>query len=185
MVDSGKDCLAYIEKNKIEVVLLDIMMPVISGYDVLRSLREKFCSNELPVIMVTAKENPEHIISTLNIGANDYLTKPVQFGVAIARINTQLRLVDLTKEMSDKKELEAINAMITTYNHEINNPLSIAFGCVQQLEQDHFSEEYSFKTLMKSLERIRDVVKKIQDFTTHKDINYDDYTKDVKMIKIK
>ena len=78
--------------DKIDLVLLDIMMPVMSGYEVCRKIREKFLPSELPIIMITAKDQVQDIIEGLSLGANDYLTKPFSKDELLARIRTQLDL---------------------------------------------------------------------------------------------
>jgi len=65
-------------------------MPEVSGFDALKMLRKDYSPSELPVIMVTARNQREDIVRALNLGANDYLTKPIDFPVALARIGTQL-----------------------------------------------------------------------------------------------
>jgi len=60
-------------------VLLDIMMPGISGLEVLKTLRERYSVADLPVIMATAKDESSDIVAALNLGANDYVTKPLDF----------------------------------------------------------------------------------------------------------
>lgn len=86
----GIEALALIEQQRFDLILLDIMMPDLGGNEVLRRVRAKNSADELPVIMVTAKTQSEDVVESLGLGANDYITKPVDFTVAIARINTQL-----------------------------------------------------------------------------------------------
>ena len=66
------------------------MMPVMSGLETLRQLRQMRSVSDLPVIMVTARDESEDIIEALDLGANDYVTKPIDFAVALARIRAQV-----------------------------------------------------------------------------------------------
>ena len=75
-----------------DLVLLDIMMPRMSGYEVCQKIRERFLPSELPVIMITAKDQLPDIVQGLSLGANDYLPKPFHKDELLARINTQLDL---------------------------------------------------------------------------------------------
>lgn len=75
-----------------DLVLLDIMMPRMSGYKVCQKIREKYLPSELPVIMITAKDQLPDIVQGLSLGANDYLPKPFHKDELLARINTQLDL---------------------------------------------------------------------------------------------
>src|SRR4029077_15161014 len=88
--DSAKQLLERIRQDGTDLVLLDIEMPDVSGLEALKMLRQAYSPIELPIIMVTAKNQSEDIVKALDLGANDYLTKPVDFPVALARIATQL-----------------------------------------------------------------------------------------------
>ena len=90
---NGEDALRALENGtKYDLVLLDVMMPRMTGYEVCLKIREKFMPSELPVIMVTAKNQVQDLVYGLNIGANDYLAKPFSKQEFLARIKTQLDL---------------------------------------------------------------------------------------------
>lgn len=86
----ARDALAQIERCEFDLVLLDSRMPGMSGVDLLRLLRATRSPHDLPVIMVTAEQESERIVEALSHGANDYITKPVDFSVALARVRAQL-----------------------------------------------------------------------------------------------
>jgi len=88
--DSGFAAIELIDKEPFDLVLLDVMMPGIDGIETLRRIRNQKSASVLPVIMVTAKTGTSHIVDALELGANDYVTKPVDFAVAFARVNTQI-----------------------------------------------------------------------------------------------
>ena len=88
--DSGLKALELIDSQEFDLVLLDVMMPGIDGVETLRRIRSQKSASMLPVIMVTAKAESENIVESLGLGANDYVTKPVDFAVALARANTQI-----------------------------------------------------------------------------------------------
>jgi len=87
----GKEALAAMRAGGIDLVLLDLVMPGMSGLEVLRPLRLIRSAAELPVIMVTASADSEDVVKALGLGANDYVTKPVDFPVVVARIRAALR----------------------------------------------------------------------------------------------
>jgi diguanylate cyclase (GGDEF)-like protein len=88
--ESGTAALDILAAHRVDLVLLDVMMPGMSGVDVLRRVRETRSISELPIIMVTAKDGTDDIVEALDLGANDYVTKPLDVAVALARIRTQL-----------------------------------------------------------------------------------------------
>ena len=88
----GMQALEAVSTTAVDLVLLDVMMPGITGLDVLRAVREKRSPIELPIIMVTAKDESSDIVQAFQMGANDYVTKPIDFPVVLARVQTQLRM---------------------------------------------------------------------------------------------
>lgn len=86
--ENGMKALEILKKEKVDLVLLDVMMPGIDGYRTLKNIRE---ANNIPVIMVSAKSGESDRILGLNMGADDYIVKPFQPMEAIARINANIR----------------------------------------------------------------------------------------------
>ena len=90
---NGVDAIKEIGSNKkYDLVLLDVMMPRMSGYEVCQKIRKKYLPSELPIIMVTAKNQVQDLVQGLSYGANDYLTKPFSKNEFLARIKTHLNL---------------------------------------------------------------------------------------------
>src|SRR5437763_187920 len=82
----GREALDLINTQKFDLVLLDIEMPGMNGIEVLRQIRRQFTQIELPVIMVTSRTDDTDVVQALDAGANDYVTKPIDFAVALARV---------------------------------------------------------------------------------------------------
>ncbi|ATW03373.1 response regulator [Sphingorhabdus sp. YGSMI21] len=89
-VDSGMAALQSIEESLPDIVLLDYMMPTMNGVEVLKQLRDRDATKSLPVIMVTARTEGEAVVEALSAGADDYVTKPIDFEVLCARMASQL-----------------------------------------------------------------------------------------------
>src|SRR5687768_10538410 len=79
VAEDGYQALEMIKSEKFDLVLLDIMMPGLSGYEMLPIIRETKSLAELPIIMTTAKDQSDDIVEGLRLGANDYVTKPIDF----------------------------------------------------------------------------------------------------------
>ena len=88
--ECGLTAIELIDRESFDLVLLDVMMPGMDGIETLKRIRSQNSASALPVIMVTAKSESTNIVDALELGANDYVTKPVDFAVALARVNTQI-----------------------------------------------------------------------------------------------
>src|SRR5690348_4793398 len=110
LAESARDLLPRVKEEGIDLVLLDIEMPDVSGLDALQSLRQAYSSIELPIIMVTAKDQSDDVVKALDLGANDYLTKPIDFPVALARIGTQLSHKNAQEALRESEERYALAA---------------------------------------------------------------------------
>ena len=88
--ENGLAALDMVAAQEFDAVLLDILMPEVDGLEVLRRIRATHSPSRLPVIMVTAKVESKDIVSALEMGANDYITKPIDFSIAFARVQSQL-----------------------------------------------------------------------------------------------
>jgi len=136
----GDEALAILEQDaSVDLVLLDVMMPRLSGYDVCRRLRERRSMQELPVLFLTAKNQTADLVQGFGLGANDYIAKPIERDELYARVHTQLQLLhlnrglerlvaDRTHELEENnrqldakiQELETLNHIVKTINREVD-----------------------------------------------------------------
>ena len=105
LAPGGREALEILAREPVDLVLLDLMMPEMSGLEVLARIREIHPASELPVIIVTANHDSSGVVTALRAGANDYITKPVDFAVAQARIETRLALGACSREKLRQMEL--------------------------------------------------------------------------------
>jgi len=111
--DDGPQCLDLVKGQRFDLILLDIMMPGMSGIDVLKVIRNRYSVAELPIIMATAKDQGTDVVEALTLGANDYVTKPLDFPVVLARVENQLSLKRAMEEIKRlANELEKRNRFI-------------------------------------------------------------------------
>ncbi|MEW6365613.1 MAG: response regulator [Acidobacteriota bacterium] len=103
VASDGQQAFEKVNADRFDAILLDIMMPGISGLDVLKALRKTYTPADLPVIMATARDQSEDIVEALKLGANDYVTKPLDFPVVVARLRTHLSL---------KKARDRVNRLV-------------------------------------------------------------------------
>ncbi len=128
LVNHGRAALEQIEKQTFDLVLLDIMMPGMNGFEVLQCIRSVYTPDKLPVILVSALAQDEDIVLGLSRGANDYLQKPLQPQLVLARIQSQVYL----KRLNDDRdrlisELERANQvrnyLLRVASHDLKTPL--------------------------------------------------------------
>lgn len=93
IANNGKSALEIAKKWQPDLILLDLMLPIMSGEEVCKALKENEITENIPIIMLTAKSSERDIIEGLDIGANDYVTKPFSNKILVARIKAQLRAV--------------------------------------------------------------------------------------------
>ena len=107
---SGHEALQCLARERVDLVLLDIAMPGMSGYDVLSALRAEPKTAGVPIIMVTAAQDSDSLVEALGLGANDYITKPINFPAAFARIEGQLsrRRAELALRESEERYALAV-----------------------------------------------------------------------------
>ncbi len=102
--EDGERALALVEAAPPDLILLDVMMPGLSGFDVLDRLRKSHEAGDLPVIMATARDASEDVVRALTLGANDYVTKPLDFPIVLARVRTHLELKRARQELRETAE---------------------------------------------------------------------------------
>jgi len=111
--ESGRQALAQLEAERPDLVLLDVVMPEMSGYEVCRKIRENPVTQILPVVMVTALDPSEERVKGLDAGADDFLTKPINRAELLARVQSLLRI----KELHDEVQTQA--AKLSEWNKNL------------------------------------------------------------------
>jgi sigma-B regulation protein RsbU (phosphoserine phosphatase) len=111
---SGENALEWIHQQDFNLILLDIMMPGMSGFEVCEQLQKDETKKDIPVIFLTSKTDEESIVKGFDLGAIDYVTKPFNKKELLARVSTQLKIKQSQREISYYlKELETKNKLIT------------------------------------------------------------------------
>ncbi len=144
--DNGKDALAAVQATPPDLVLLDIMMPQMDGYEVCRQLKANEQTSDIPIVFISALEQIEDKIKAFTVGGVDYVTKPFQAKEVLARVSTHLSLRGLQKqlqtardELADQlEELQARNeeldALSRTMAHDLKTPLTSIIGFADMLK---------------------------------------------------
>jgi two-component system sensor histidine kinase/response regulator len=126
---NGAEALEMLQTEAYDLVLLDMMMPVLNGIETLIEIRANADLAELPVIIISAISETEQVVNAIKLGANDYITKPLDVSMVMARVQTQVALKRLTDERREVLvALEAANQlksrMMQVASHDLRNPLN-------------------------------------------------------------
>ena len=153
---SGPEALELVRRGSVDMVLLDIMMPGMTGLDVLRTLRATRSPAALPVLMVTAKTDSEDVVEALSLGANDYITKPVDYPVALARIQTHLRTkqalrTEAVAAVEPRSPAQAVPGSVLGGRYRLDQPIGGgSFGTVFRARHLELDREVAVKILATS-----------------------------------
>ncbi|WP_155897895.1 ATP-binding protein [Allocoleopsis franciscana] len=170
---NGIDALAMIEQGfKPDIVLLDVMMPRMTGYEVCQKLREKFPAYELPVVMLTAKNQVTDLVEGFSVGANDYLSKPISKNELLARIKTHLILSNLAVAYGrfvPHQFLHLLNKesiIDVQLGDHIQKKMSILFSDIRSFTtlSESMKPEDTFKFINAYLSRMESVIVENQGF---------------------
>lgn len=118
-VSSGEEALVAATKLEPDVVVLDLMLPGLDGIEVCRRLKRETKTERIPVLMLTAKAEDTDIVTGLEIGADDYITKPFSPKVLIARIRAAVRRTRDTAEAKASETIRILGITIHTSRHEV------------------------------------------------------------------
>jgi two-component system cell cycle response regulator len=180
-----------IEKTKAEMpdlILLDVMMPGITGIEVCKTLVNDPETKNIPIILVTAKVGAEDTREGLEAGAFDYIKKPFNRVELLARVNSALKLSEAQKLLIDAEKQSVFAATVVTANHKIKQPLTLMNLSVAAIKRELGKGSISKEALTKRLNYIEIAIKEINDVLNNlnaiKNPMLSDYTKSIKMVDV-
>ncbi|UCF92866.1 MAG: response regulator [Desulfobacterales bacterium] len=172
---NGEDALQAVAQVRPDLILLDIMMPGIDGFEVCRRLKQDDQTKMIPIVMVTALREKEHRVSAMELGADDFLSKPVDRTELLVRVKSLLRIKryhdelfesyqEITEKNKKLQELEKIKeGLMHMIIHDLRNPLTAISGNIELMLVDKKSfSEAQRKKLTNSLGFCQDLNEMIQ-----------------------
>ncbi|HZQ81474.1 MAG TPA: ATP-binding protein [Gaiellaceae bacterium] len=134
---NGLDALAAIRLDPPTLVVTDVMMPGLDGFGLLQALRDDPATAAIPVIVVSARAGEDSSVEGLDLGADDYLTKPFSARELVARVRANLELARLRAEAGRLSALEEVRSrVITTVSHELRTPVTAIYGAARTLQRE-------------------------------------------------
>ncbi len=146
VADNGPTALKIAQAEIPDLIMLDIQMPQMDGFEVCQRLKADCRTQAIPVIFISALDNSEVILKGFEIGGVDYITKPFRFEEVTARVESHLTIVNQRRRIEqllerERQEFEVINQMknnfIGTATHDIKNPLFVILGYVKLMERKY------------------------------------------------
>lgn len=176
-------------KNELpDLILLDIMMPDITGLEVCKILANELTTKDIPIILVTAKSGAEDTKEGLEAGAFDYIKKPFNRIELLARVKSALKLSEAHKLLLLSEKRDTYLATVVTANHKIKQPLTLLSLSSAAIKRELNKEEISRDGILKRVKYIDIAIKEVTDVLNQlnaiKDPVLSEYTANIKMIKV-
>lgn len=175
---NGQECLDIATTEEPNLILLDVMMPGMDGFEVCQKLREDDRTKSIPVIFVTAQNSKEGKLEGLQAGAVDYITKPIDLEETTARVRAQLNYlaineenVELTRRLGESRRTAAVGALTQGIAHNLNNMLGVVMGYLELAKANHNDPEKVLRNIARvenASNRIVGIIKQLSTvaFTT-------------------
>ncbi len=182
---NGKDAYDMLNEFIPEVILADWTMPVMDGLELCNIIKKDEKFKLIYFIILTARASLKDRVTGLDIGADDFLVKPVQNQELLARIRSGIRIHNLQNELKNIEHNKALIEMACTIGHKINNPLSSLLVSIKNIEDDLGANKSSFEEelfiINQSIERIKSLA---NDLTHLQNPQIISYSSDKKMLKL-
>jgi CheY-like chemotaxis protein len=170
---NGKQCLDLCEATLPDIILLDVMMPEMDGIETCNRLKANPRTQQVPVLFITAKNTKEGKLEGLNVGAVDYITKPIDLDETLARVNTQLKVknlfeqnIRLQQKLAEARQAAAIGAITEGIAHNLNNLMGVVVGYLDLLKVDTTLPETVQRRLGQMDMAVQKMVKIVKTLTT-------------------
>ncbi len=163
---SGKEALELVYNTLPDLLLLDAVMPDLDGVSVLKTLRQSYSKMHLPIVLITAKETSTEIVQVLDFGANDYITKPIDYDVLWARLSNQLMQKRASEylrmaKLSLEKQIKERTAELNSANKKLKEEIEIRVVAEEQLQkQANFDSLTSLPNRSLAADRLKQTLSK-------------------------
>jgi two-component system cell cycle response regulator len=185
---NGKSGIEKAQNEVPDLILLDVMMPDINGFEVCKTLVSDSRTSDIPIILVTAKTDPEDIKEGLDAGAYDYIKKPINKIELLARVKSELKLSDANKLLLEVEKRNTFFATVVTANHKIKQPLTLISLSSAAIKRELKKDEISKDTVLEKIKyidlAITEITAVLDQLNKIKEPVLSDYTNTVKMIKV-
>lgn len=186
LCNNGAEAIDYLKTNTPEVILADWTMPVMDGIELCNIVKKDDSLRLIYFIILTARASLKDRVTGLDVGADDFLVKPVENQELLARIRSGIRIHKLQNELKNIEHDKAIVEMACTIGHKINNPLASLIMSVKSLEEEipqaksnQVKEELTL--IYQSIERIKVLANNLANLKNPEVIDYSGQNKMIKL----
>ena len=184
----GKTGIAKAISDMPDLILLDVMMPEMTGIEACKILKQDPATADIPIIIVTAKSGADDAKEGLEAGAFDYIKKPFEKVELLARINSALKLAEAHKQLVEAEKRSMYAATVVTTNHKIKQPLTLmslsSAAIKRELNKEQISKEAILNRLIYIETAINEITNILNQLNAIKKPLTSDYAKNVKMIEV-
>lgn len=184
----GKTGIAKATSEMPDLILLDVMMPEMTGIEVCKILKQDPGTADIPIIIVTAKSGADDAKEGLEAGAFDYIKKPFEKVELVARINSALKLAEAHKQMVEAEKRSTYAATVVTTNHKIKQPLTLMSLSSAAIKRELNKETISKEAILNRLNYIETAINEIANILNQlnaiKKPLTSDYAKNVRMVEV-
>lgn len=184
---SGEEAVDIAEENKedLAAIVMDVVMPVMDGYETARVIREKPLLKNIPIIFVTAlSKDVEYEFKGYDAGAVDFLFKPFDARILLSKLKVFIQLfqqkhkiVEQQNRLLEESKLEAIVEMGVAIAHEFSQPLSVISGYVEMMANSVSEDDIDYRKyrkIQRNIEKLTHLIKKVRNITDYKLLSYID-----------
>lgn len=184
-VDNAKDALKQMRAIKIDVILCDYEMPDMNGPELCNYLKADVTLKQLPVIMLTAREDHHAFMIAIQSGADDFISKTSFEEVLIPKIICMLRLKSIRSELLNLKEIEAVKTVLATFKHEFNNRLMIMSGNLMKMKATESNPGHNDEAFKKIEDGIQFIAETLEKISQVEFLEKEDYDSREKIYRVK
>jgi DNA-binding response OmpR family regulator len=176
-LNRGRTCLERIrEGDQIDLVLLDLGLPDIEGIDVLRAIRRNARRYELPVIINSGVDSTDRIVEALEIGANDFIMKPADTKVFLARVKVCIKLARGMRDLLDQTRRQVMQETIGAACHHVAQPMTaLQTGLelfIREIPQNLSYERDKLRELLRWAKETSETIHRLQNVQNYKTVSY-------------
>ncbi|MBN1841253.1 MAG: response regulator [Deltaproteobacteria bacterium] len=165
----GEEALKHVAEYNPDLIILDVMMPKLDGYEVCQRLKSNENTKYIPILMLTAKSEIEDKVKGLDIGADHYLAKPFNYKELSARVRSLVAVKAAREKLVEEEKSKALERMMEEVEHEIRNPLTSIGGFARRvynrLPQGDPNKKY-MEMIINDVARLEDMIKELLELET-------------------